>query len=396
MEKKTPKVATIKELKKVMMFYLLRIALLPFRLLNIKKNRIMFVSLTGGKYIEYTCNPKYVYEALRDDSLEGYEIVWAFSNPEKYLFLQEQGVQVVKHFSLKAMCYLMTSKVVVTGGSYLPWVKFRKEQVIIDTWHGGGAYKRLDRAEGLRSRLTDKQNKLAGSHATVFVTSSNKFTEYVIQDTFGFQGEILEIGMPRNDFLVKNQVADANQKVRNHYQIDDTIGICLYAPTYRELGQYEKLDMQKVRAQLQKTTGKQWVCLVRGHRYEADAVGKAGEGIIDVSDYPEMQELLAASDVLISDYSSCIWDYSFLERPVFLYVSDLKEYRENCGFYVDITQWHMPCAENEEEMMKQLARMQEIDWHKEMLSHRKELGSCETGHAAQSIATYIKARCPKE
>ena len=393
MTKKQAKAATLKELKKVIIMYFLRIAMLPLQVFSIKKNRIMFVSLTGGQYMEYTCNPKYVYEALARDSKDDYEMIWAFSYPEKYVFLQEQGVKVVKHFSLKAMYYLMTSKVVVTGGSYLPWVKFRKEQIVIDTWHGGGAYKRLDRAEGFRSKLIDKQNKLAGSHATAFVTSCDKFTKHVIQDTFGFQGEILEIGMPRNDFLVNHQIAEANQKVRNHYQIDDTTGICLYAPTYRESGMYEKLDMQKVRVQLQKMTGKQWVCFVRGHRYEAGAIGKVEEGIIDVSDYPQMQELLAASDVLISDYSSCIWDYAFLERPVFLYVSDLDVYRESCGFYVDIAQWHMPYATNEGDFLQQLEKMQEIDWQKEMRAHRSELGSCETGHASEMLADYIRKYC---
>lgn len=392
---KKTKNATIKELKKIILRYLLKIFVLPFKLFSIKRTRVMFVSLTGGQYMEYSCNPKYVYEALRDDKGVEYEYIWAFSHPEKYTFLEEQGVKLVKHFSLKAIYYLLTSKVVVSGGSYLPWIDFRKEQVVIDTWHGGGAYKRLDREDGLRGKMVDKLNKSAGKHVTAFITSSDKFTQHVIQDTFGFEGEILKTGMPRNDFLVRQDTEAANVKVRKYYEIAEDVSICMYAPTYRENGKYKKLNMRKVRKQLEKTTGRKWLCLARGHRYESARLGKDADGILDVADYPDMQELLAAADMLITDYSSSIWDYSFLERPCYLYVSDLDVYRQMCGFYMDIDEWQIPYAVEEKDMLAQIACLAQIDWTSKMQAHRKALGSCESGHASQDIADYIKSKCIK-
>lgn len=383
----------LKEVIKILIMYFLKIFFLLFRVFEIKSNRIMFVSLTGGQYMEYSCNPKYVYEALNSTGKRNYDVVWAFSNPEQYAFLKKKGVRLVKHFSVKAMYYLMTSRVVVTGGSYLPWITFRKRQIVIDTWHGGGAYKRLDIGHGLKKRLIERQNKLAGSHATVFVSSCKEFTEQVIYGAFAFRGEVLEIGMPRNDFLVKKNMTGAVAKVRKHYQIEEDTAIMLYAPTYRETGEYEKLDVQKVLKQLEEATGKKWLGFLRGHRYETEGFGKDGDGLIDVSDYADMQELLAASDLLISDYSSCIWDFSFLDRPCYLYVPDLEEYRKNRGFYVDIDRWHMPYAENDEDLLEQIMNIKDVDWHKQMEAHRKEMRACETGEAARMIVKYIEENC---
>jgi len=381
----------IKEVIKLLITYIFHVVLIPFSLFPIKKNRVMFVSLTGGTYMEYTCNPKYVYEELQRTVEKKYDVIWAFAEPEKYRFLETQGVTLVKHFTLKAIFYLLTSKVVITGGSYLPWIHFRKEQVIIDTWHGGGAYKCLDRGEGLQKKLIDKRNSLAGNHATVFVSCCKKFTEHVIRDAFGFKGEVLEIGLPRNDFLFNNRTDEVKQKIRDQYKIDDEIKILLYAPTYREVGNYEKLDIQQVGEQLEKITNKKWVCFLRGHRYEVEKIGDTGKTVIDVSDYPDMQELLATADMLITDYSSCVWDYALLGRPCYLYTPDLEEYRKIRGLYVDVADWNIPYGSTVEDLLKKMEAVEQIDWKQKMNRHLELLGSCETGEAARILVAYVES-----
>lgn len=374
---------------------LMKLLLLPFRFCKVKKNRIMFNSLTGGTYMEYTCNPKYIYECLREETGEKYEVIWAFTNPEKYKFLEQQGVRLVKHFTWWAFYYLMTSKVVVTSGSYVPWISFRRNQNVIDTWHGGGAYKRLDNGSGDIKKLVEKRNAAAGSHVTAFVTSSKEFTHHVIRGAFAYQGEILEVGMPRNDKLVRRETEQAEKKVRTCYGIEKETHILLYAPTYREKGSYAKLNLEKVLKHLEQNTGEHWICLERFHRYEAEEIhGKEKRSTIrSAADYPEMQELLAAADLLITDYSSSIWDYSFLNRPCYLYVPDLLEYRKNRGFYLDIDEWQIPYAEKEEELLSQLEDIRNIDWKERMDTHHRKLGCQETGQAAKSVVEYIEKIC---
>lgn len=375
---------------------LMKILLLPFRFCKVRDNRIIFNSLTGGNYIEYTCNPKYIYECLQRKDEDKYEIIWAFAHPEKYKFLEQQGVQLVKHFTWQTFYYLMTSKVVVTSGSYVPWISFRPNQTVIHTWHGGGAYKRLDNGSEDIKKMVKRRNAIAGSHVTLFVTSSKEFTRYVIRGAFAYQGEILQVGMPRNDFLVRGETGFAERKVREYYGIEEGTRILLYAPTYRENGTYERLNLQKVLKHLEQSKKEKWVCLERSHRYEAEEQfaidDKTGE-IKIASDYQEMQELLAASDVLITDYSSSIWDYSFLNRPCFLYVPDLVEYRRKRGFYVDIDEWQIPYAQNEKELLRQLEQIWKINWKERMETHHRKLGCQETGQAAECVVKYIEKIC---
>jgi len=128
-----------KNFLKVVFSELVLIGTAPLRVLPIKNNRILFTGLTGGKSYDYSCNPKYLYEYLRDNYPGRYEYVWAVKDKAQYSFLEEEGVKLVKHFTVSSFPMLLTSKSVVTNGSYAPWFLFRKKQYVINTWHGGGA-----------------------------------------------------------------------------------------------------------------------------------------------------------------------------------------------------------------------------------------------------------------
>lgn len=379
----------IKGYLKIGFYYVLRIVLFPMHICHIKKDRILFSSLTGGKYAEYSCNPKYICEYLDKYYREQFEIIWVLAETHKYDYLQERGMKLVRHFTIQSFYYLLTSKYVISNGSYVPWFPFRKKQVVINTWHGGGAYKRLDANEDpFMHRVMEKQHAIAGKNITCFVTSSYKFTQCVIRDTFRFSGDILSVGMPRNDALVQKKTEYMAKKVKKCYNITLDVHILLYAPTYREYGTYEHLKLDQVIEHLEKVTGYRWIGMIRMHRYEAIRVNGT-QKTIDVAEYPDMQELLAAADLLITDYSSCIWDYSFLERPCYLYVPDLDIYRRKRGFYVDIEKWHIPYAMDLNGLLVQLDKVNQIDWKVRMEAHHDELESCETGHATKNVINYI-------
>ena len=164
----------------------------------------------------------------------------------------------------------------------------------------------------------------------------------------------------------------------------------LYAPTYREQGTYEKLKIGKVLDTLEEIDGSSWVCLERMHRYERKSGEETDRRIYAAEGYEEMQELLAAADMLVTDYSSSIWDYSFRNRPIYLFTPDLDEYRKNRGFYLDIDEWQIPYAETEQEFLQKIAQMQKIDWKQRMDLHHAQLKCQETGHAADSVVKYIQ------
>ena len=91
-----------KALLKVLFSDLIRIITFPLRLMPVKKNRILFTGLTGGNVYDYSCNPKYIYEYLRDNHKDQYEFVWMVSDPLRYGFLKEEGVKLYKHFAVSS------------------------------------------------------------------------------------------------------------------------------------------------------------------------------------------------------------------------------------------------------------------------------------------------------
>lgn len=381
---------------KVMISEAVRIATLPFRIMPIKRNRIVFTGLTGGKNYDYSCNPRYVYEYLRDKYPGWFEYVWAVSDKNKYAFLEEEGVKLVKHFTVSSFPMLLTAKVIVTNGSYAPWFPFRKKQYVINTWHGGGAYKKVENDRPDANWATKKRARFCAENIDLFVASCKVQEENMIQKTFLYHGDVLRAGTPRNDKLVRQETEEFQRKVKERYGIPDNGKIVLYAPTYRMPSMPVVLEsdrlLQKLNGGLLNGTheGERWFFMCRYHRYQEGAgLQILGENIIDVSDYPDMQELLCAADMLLTDYSSCIWDYSFLKRPCFLYVPDKEEYIQNTGFYVGMEQWPYKQAKTMEELEEDIAQYDD-GWQLEQIQkHWTLLGNYEQGRCCEQLTDKI-------
>ena len=379
----------MKNLVKILFSIIFKIIILPLRVIPVQKGRIVFSGLTGGNSYEYTGNPKYLCEYIKENVPEKFKSIWLVHSPARY---QEQydDILFVRHYSLKSFYYLITTKVVVTNGSYAPWFPFRTSQKVINTWHGGGAYKKIESDNPADNKAAKKRVNAAASNVSLFVSSCNKATELLFKGAFGYDKEVLEVGMPRNDMLINGQVKASANKVRDQYQIAPEEKIVIYAPTYRTTIKSIILDGQQLK-QIISRDGTPWRILLRTHRYQEAKthIDIEGTAYTDVSDYPDMQELLGAADMVITDYSSLIWDYSFLERPCFLYVPDIKEYTNKTGFYVDIEQWPFKMATSNEELIK-LIEEYDINENKQLIAkHHQMMGSCETGQACKKVTEWI-------
>lgn len=372
----------------------LRILLFPLRILKIKSNRILFTGLTGGTLDEYSCNPKYLCEYILEHDPGKYEIIWAVSDPKKYEWLKEKGIRLVKHFSPASFSWLLTARVIVSNGSYAPWFPFREGQYVINTWHGGGAYKKNENDRPDADWATRKRAAFCADNISLFVSSCKMATKKLFRGTFGYQGEVMEVGMPRNDFLVRGEYQEAAARAKDFYQIPEQDRIILYAPTFRYGTTEVVVDADQVLHTLEQD-GQTWHFLYRAHRYQDERmkIRVKGSRIVDASSYPDMQELLAAADRMITDYSSNIWDYSFLYRPCVLFVPDLEEYLQHTGFYVPIRHWPYPMAGTEEELLQLLEHFDMDACRQEIFRHHKMMGCAETGKACQKIADRIAEVC---
>ncbi len=372
--------------------------LLPLRLCPIKKGRVLFLSLEGGAKCEYSCNPKYICEYFLAHPNENYKLVWLFRHPEEYSYLKDSGILLGKHFTLKGFYYALTSEFVISNGGYLTWFPFRKDQTVINTWHGGGAYKKLENDMPGANKASAARMKHSATHTNLFLSSSELFTKHVICGAFGYEGKVLTSGMPRNDCLLAPS-EDYNQKIRDYYGIPSQSKIILYAPTFRsnDASDFKALDVSAIFALLASKSDEEWYILCRSHIQSVGQIQYINphKRVIDVSEYPDTQELLCAADMLITDYSSIIWDYCLTDKPILLYTPDYESYTKGRGFYLDMEKWGYPLCHNMEELLLQIKYALRYPFTASKV-HKQRLGSLETGHACEDVYNYIACLSKQE
>ena len=360
----------------------MRVCLCAFRLLPIQKSRVFFSSYDGR---QVTCNPRAIYDDLRRRFPGRFEAVWCVNDPEKAANLRAEGVKTVRYHSLAFYRTLFTASVVVLndlqGCSYLP---FRRGQFVVQTWHGCGLYKKVGHDIPNKPAGYDKRLSYIARHITLFLSGAQAFSDTVIRGAFGYEGEILNSGLPRNDLLLKDaDRAAAARRVRETLGIPADRKLLLFAPTFRDRGAAHGQFLQRtdVKEAIANILCGEVTCLVRTHYM--DSLSAFGDDMLDVTAYPDMQELLAAADMLISDYSSCIWDFSLTRRPCFLFADDLADYKTERDFYLDIHRWPFPLAINVDELLENLRSFDRAAYEAAVDAHLRELGSFETGQACR-------------
>ena len=360
----------------------LRLCLRGFWLLPIRKKRVFFSSYEGR---QVTCNPRALYEDLCRRYPGDFEAVWCVNDPDKAVSLKAEGARVVRYRSFAYYRTLLTARAVIfndlQGCSYLP---FRRGQLVVQTWHGCGLYKKVGHDIPTKPAGYDKRLDYISSHISLFLSGAQAFSDTVIRGAFGYKGEILNCGLPRNDLLLDPAAREqAAQKVRAALGVSADRKLLLFAPTFRDHGAAHGHFLQdpEISKALSDVLGGPYVTLIRTHYM--DTLTSASGDAVDVTSYPDMQELLAAADMLISDYSSCIWDFSLTKRPCFLFADDLSSYQTERDFYLDIHRWPFPLATNEPELLHILLGFDRAAYEAAVDAHLKELGSFETGQACR-------------
>lgn len=379
-----------KELMKYMSACILRVVNRALYVFPIKNNRVIF-SAYDGHHI--CCNPKAVFEYMMDNYPGKFEYVWTLDNADELKCYKAENVKSVKMRSLKFYYMKATAKICVCNAGSFPELPLRQKQFQINTHHGGGAYKTAGAAiKGADTRMNLKKLSWDAKNTSLYLSSSQYFSNEVVRKQKIYSGEIYEYGMPRNDILINHKESVLYEKVRDYYKLDKGTKILIYAPTYRDIGNdYEEIDIKSVIGVLEEIFDGSWVCLMRMHY-----LGKKqelGDFVISATDYPDMQELLAASDVLISDYSSSIWDFSFTGRPCLLYTPDVDLYVEKRGLDTPIETWGFPVCRSNKELCSEIRQWDDALFRKKMDKHHRNLGSCETGEATAMICKRIYKEC---
>ncbi|MHA7180891.1 bifunctional glycosyltransferase/CDP-glycerol:glycerophosphate glycerophosphotransferase [Arthrobacter sp. MDB2-24] len=237
---------------------------------------------------------------------------------------------------------LSEARTLVNNNNFPFYFRKRDGQTYIQTWHGT-PLKKLGNDVAATNFSLSYWN-LMWREATYWdaLLAQNDYAAEVLANCFGFDGQVIVEGYPRNDSL-RSIDADARRaRVRELLAIPEGKTAILYAPTWRDDAknaskQYELvtyLDFEKAQKQL----GDDYVLLLRGHHNIAGQRQTAGNKfVIDVTEYPEVNDLYLAADVLVNDYSSVMFDFCVTGKPIIFLTPDIAQYRDSTrGFYFDL------------------------------------------------------------
>ena len=368
---------------------------------EVKPRRVM---CWAYNFKQYGCNPRYLTEYV----LQNYpdmELWWVFRRGVDTTAVDPR-VKIVRFRSWQYYKLLATAEFLVTNARTNPhriyWHK-RKDQKYLMLWHAGVALKRVERdAEAQLSFSYIRRAKNDSKVCDLMISGSRMHTE-LIYSSFWYDGEVLECGIPRNDiFFNKEQHTVFRERVTKMYGIDAESRIVLYAPTFRRDGSIEpyRINWAKVIPTLQKKFGGDRVSVIV--RLHPNLMGKvdtsslvAYDGVVDGTMYHDMQELLCVADMLITDYSSSMFDFSLQGKPCLLYAPDMALYDR--GYYFNLKELPYPYSENEMELISNIENFDAVTYAHdldEFLAQR--VGVKERGDAAKSLAQWMAHKSLKQ
>ena len=297
---------------------------------NIDSKKITFIMTHDDKF---NGNIKYIYEEIKQKypkfkfniiSRKDYDInrIKSFSD---FINLIKQGfkVYIIKNYHLATSKYVFLNNIFITAA----YLKFKKDVKVVQVWHAIGTFKKFGE-EYKPSEKIDQLQKIANSIYTDVLVCSQKDID-VYSKAFNVPKEkVKAVGSPVCDLFDNQQrVQEIKNKIYNMYPQIQEKNVILYAPTFRD---YDNDNMKILNyvEYIGENLKDNNILLLRlhPHIYKKYNYQFKSKNIIDVSKYEDVNELMIISDVLITDYSSLFYEYTYLENPILFFAPDLEEY----------------------------------------------------------------------
>lgn len=312
------------------------------KVLPIKKNIIVFESNMGRNY---TGNPRCIYEEMVRQGLD--------KKYRCYIMLDDLNTEVpgnavkLKRTRVRYFFIMGIAGIWVCDSRQPKYIIKRKGVHYIQTWHGTPLKKlALDMETVNMAGETNidkyRQNFYENTRTWDYLISQNNYSTEIFKRAFAFDKTMLEIGYPRNDILFRGNNHESIVELKQQMGLPLDKKILLYAPTWRDNEYYAKGAYKFNNAMnfdlLREKLGDEYICIVKYHYLVRENLDwSAYEGFVYKFDMCEdIAELYLVSDMLITDYSSVMFDFSILERPMLFFTYDLEEYKDSLrGFYFD-------------------------------------------------------------
>ncbi|MBA8795005.1 CDP-glycerol glycerophosphotransferase [Friedmanniella endophytica] len=306
----------------------------PGRATQPLRRAVLFHSYFGEQAV---CNGVGVHRELLRRGAD-LDIFWGVRDGS--VAVPEGGIPVV--WGSTAWYELITTARYYLDNMFQPlWHHKTPGQVLMQTFHGY-PFKTMGlplwRQTGLSQERIDSYARRAAEWD--YLVSPAGYATPLLQRDFGYDGEVLEVGYPRNDVLNSADAGPLRTAVRSSLGLEPGQRAVLYAPTFRDYlstdghtaALVDFLDLDRLTAALPDV-----VVLVRGHAFNARVAARVGdrERVVDVTDYPEVADLYLAADAVIADYSSLRFDFGVTGKPMIFHVPDLDLYEETRGWLFD-------------------------------------------------------------
>ena len=357
---------------------------------------------------KYNCNPRAITDKMVEKGLVGkeFEVTYAFVNPSEFQNEMPAPIGSVLIGSLRYFYLLATTQFVIAntrfgGGLYWPFRK-KKGQYYIQTMHGGHGLKKVEL--DVAGTLSEEYVKgiYEDSSRIDLMISDSAFWTHCARTAFAFpKGEILEVGLPRNDeFFVGDTVRDNYRSMvasivskQKNIAVPKDVKYLVYCPTFRSNGRRDVygFDPNNLVSALETKFGGTWCILVSSHpnmkNYYKSIYDFSHPRMVDVGG-EDLQPILVSGDAALTDYSSAGFEFALTQKPVLLLCRDKDDYDR--GFYINLEDLPFPYAETDEELIANIQNFDNYKYLKDLEKFNKEvIGLKETGHAAETVVEWM-------
>ena len=345
----------------------------------------------------YSCNPKYIYEEMKR-RCPTLDIVWVVASPKKKVDFPK-GVRVVHLRSIECLKEVYSSAIWLDNGvMFSTYFKKLPQQIHIQTMHGSLGIKRIDNGvlSRMRSGAAGRRIVWRESTLTDFVVTNSAFEEGVFRRVFWKNTPMVRLGHARTDPLFHCDariVEKVKKELNENYGIPLDRHLVLYAPTHRKGLVADDIDFDFLRflEALKRKFGGEWTLLIRFHcRTKSIKANVVGDSVVDVTSFPDMQELMLVADMGVTDYSSWIFDYLVTGRPAFIFAPDFERYTSVTALCYPLEETPFPVAYDVESLYANINAFDAATY-----SHKRKLfldaKECvDDGHSAERVVDWME------
>lgn len=360
-------------------------------LLPIDKKKIVIVCFRGRGFSDH---PKYIVEALHEVRPD-LKVYWAVSD-SKYASGLPQYVRPVRIRTLAYVYHMVTARLWIDISRKPIYERKRTGQLYMQVWHTGNAcLKKVERHAEDKLSSVYLADAIADAKQIDVMVSGSRFTDECFRDGFWYpEGEILSVGSPRNDVLFASG-SEIKNRVHRLLGVDVETNFALYAPTFRNDNSVATyfLDFQGIVDALETRFGGSWKVVLRLHPNVAKESFRLGiedsVSVIDATHFDDMQELLVACDVLITDYSSSVFDYMLTKRPIFTHATDYEAYVDERGLYFDLRRLPFYFSDSTEQLLTNIRNFEQASFQEDCSQFMLEQGFYDDGDASERVVEWI-------